>query len=1255
MDEGTDLFMHKSMHKSRVFRALSVRILLFFLSFLILFSLNISLADNHTITNLRAGFWSFDGYHNIDESGNRSGYGYDLLQLIARYANVHYTYLGFDKTLGESLELLEKGEIDLISGVKMTPERIDRFDFSSRNVGDTSTILTVKEGNISVVNGDYSTYDGLRIGLINDGLREKEMDDFAKEHNFSYEAIPFNTTQEMAAALQMGEVDALVSSSLRKLENEWTIDVFNESPIYIAVKKGDYKTLNLIDDAMDRMELEEYHWRTNLDHKYYNSAHTSLPLLTVSERQYLEDNDKASKTFSVLVNLDRYPYSYLENGAVKGIMVDLFARIAEISGIKYEWIITESREEYAECLSGQQADIVIDLTPDFDSAEKLGYKITSEYLTAPFSWIRRTDSDGDIYVAAKLIYTARTPAQFAYENNFHNIEYISYSTEEECLRSVIDGDTDAYCAYTYNAEKIILNDVSGKLSTFVAQTENKFAIGISKYNDYRLTTILNAAISCIEDWEVTEITRRYTAMISPSFSFIELLRSNPSFHVIGILSIISIVFFVLFSSEQFRHHKSLKNTIHSQRMLLDDSLQNMLDVLATAIEFRSSESGYHVQRTREIVLALLKKLRKTYPREFRFSDNAIRQIASAAVLHDVGKIAIPDHILNKPGKLTNEEFEIIKQHTIRGCSLLESIPDMQHEPLYQYAWDICRWHHERWDGKGYPDGLVGEEIPIWTQVASIADVYDALTASRVYKTAYSPEKAIEMIVNGECGSFNPKLLNVFLSVAPQLHTETRKSNEPIERAPSSSNITSLVLNSFKLLLDNTDSLIFVKDTDLVYRAVSPGFAKAVGLPSEKIMYRSDRELLTDQDLIDRFVNEDYEVLSTGDKFVGKTEIISVTDGLSNYGYTTKYPIRDSLGRNMGILGITKDITAQYYSQRHHQITLKYLHTLPKDMYLFICIDVTGWHIVGEKRQMINGVEFSAHETIEEFSMLSLSRISDRRGEAFTFYSNFNFSSIFDHYHQNRSNFSMEYIRIMPTGIRKWVRDDVNFLIDPVTGHLCMTIGVYDIQERKEDQHRLIMQAERDALTNLLNRGACIRLCNERLFSAENEKHALFMIDIDNYKLINDTLGHVAGDQFLSTVGKILMDNFRSSDILGRIGGDEFIILMTDVTNEKFVHEKAEQLKQAFGTVLETVFRAIEKVRETDHLYDLIEDAYEQARQNISSVKRSDPPRISASIGISLFPQDGSTREELYAHADEAMYRVKRMGKNGYLFYSSIKK
>lgn len=223
--------------------------------------------------------------------------------------------------------------------------------------------------------------------------------------------------------------------------------------------------------------------------------------------------------------------------------------------------------------------------------------------------------------------------------------------------------------------------------------------------------------------------------------------------------------------ELFQARKRLNSVVEKQRSeILEQSRRilelslGMIEALSTAIEFRSGESGEHVRRIHDITKFMLEKTKLGRG----LSQEKISHIALASIMHDVGKIAIPDAILNKPGRLTPEEFEIMKTHTVQGCTLLEKIPQLRSLPAFEYAYDIARHHHERWDGRGYPDGLKGSEISVWSQIVSLADVYDALVSKRVYKDAFGFDEAVQMILDGKCGAFSPELLDCFLSVEPQI-------------------------------------------------------------------------------------------------------------------------------------------------------------------------------------------------------------------------------------------------------------------------------------------------------------------------------------------------------------------------------------------------------------------------------------------------------------------------------------------------------
>lgn len=218
--------------------------------------------------------------------------------------------------------------------------------------------------------------------------------------------------------------------------------------------------------------------------------------------------------------------------------------------------------------------------------------------------------------------------------------------------------------------------------------------------------------------------------------------------------------------ELFEHRISLEETLKQRTIELHESKQKLenfngflVNTLSSVAEFRSFDSSEHIGRVKFFTKTILKYLRRFHP-EYGITRAMAEQIVNASALHDIGKLAIADSILMKPGKLTKEEFEVMKTHTTLGCKMLENLIQEKND-FYQYCYDICKYHHEKYDGKGYPEGLKGEEIPIWAQVVSLVDVYDSLVSKRVYKAPYATEEAARMINDGECGQFSPVVLDCF--------------------------------------------------------------------------------------------------------------------------------------------------------------------------------------------------------------------------------------------------------------------------------------------------------------------------------------------------------------------------------------------------------------------------------------------------------------------------------------------------------------
>ena len=226
----------------------------------------------------------------------------------------------------------------------------------------------------------------------------------------------------------------------------------------------------------------------------------------------------------------------------------------------------------------------------------------------------------------------------------------------------------------------------------------------------------------------------------------------------------------------YAKQRRLVQMVSDQIRARENNTDMLVGVLSHIVEFRNGESGAHVRHIRiitELLLHRLLEISSQYPITAEQQDN----IPLASALHDIGKIGIDEKILNKPGKLTPEEFEVVKTHSMLGAEMLHQLENFNEQPLLQTAYEITRWHHERWDGRGYPDGLKGDAIPISAQLVALADVYDALTSERCYKKAFSHEKAVQMILNGECGAFNPLLLQCLTDMQTDLKVQLQQRTQ----------------------------------------------------------------------------------------------------------------------------------------------------------------------------------------------------------------------------------------------------------------------------------------------------------------------------------------------------------------------------------------------------------------------------------------------------------------------------------------------
>ena len=313
-------------------------------------------SDNQTV---RAGIFDFEGYHMKDEDGRLTGYGIEFLNLVSEYSRLNFEYTGYDNTWSEMLDMLENGEIDVLTSARRNSEREKKFDFSYP-IGRNDTVLSVRLDNTKIHSSDYRTYDGMVVGQLTGSSQNQSLVNFAERKGFSYLIKEYDDADMLTSALQNGEVDAILSSDLRKSENEKTLDIIEEDNFYAIVRKGDTELLDEINYAIEQMDLNEGDWKNLLFYQYYGPVYSSVLTFTEREKEYIREIVSGEKHITITALGDREPYSYVENGELKGILLDYFSYIMELAGLPYEVVIPEDKEDYYNIANTNGVDIVID-------------------------------------------------------------------------------------------------------------------------------------------------------------------------------------------------------------------------------------------------------------------------------------------------------------------------------------------------------------------------------------------------------------------------------------------------------------------------------------------------------------------------------------------------------------------------------------------------------------------------------------------------------------------------------------------------------------------------------------------------------------------------------------------------------------------------------------------------------------------------------------------------------------------------------
>ena len=574
----------------------------------------------------------------------------------------------------------------------------------------------------------------------------------------------------------------------------------------------------------------------------------------------------------------------------------------------------------------------------------------------------------------------------------------------------------------------------------------------------------------------------------------------------------------------------------------------MISILSHVVEFRNSESGLHVLHIRTLTDLLLHQLVQKTDR-YQLDESDIALISTASALHDIGKIVIPEEILNKPGRLTEEEYATIKTHTTEGSRILKGLAIGQDEPLVKVAHAICRWHHERWDGGGYPDRLKGDEIPIAAQVVSLADVYDALTSERCYKHAYDHDTALRMILNGECGAFNPLLLDCLRESSEQLRTELTRSEWDRGFRQETHRLSEEILHREALPRENHSQLLLEQEKERTdfYAAQCGGI-------------RFDYDLLAGSVTVYDYHAEPLQQKTVTDFAQGK--------GLGFLNEQDRRKLSKAISRaTPEAPDVVLPVMVQRDGKPHlHRMAL---HTIWSGAGVRRCVNVLG-HLTDEQHRVEHQAELLTAIDPEEDPARFLRRLQGI----------FDVVRLVDPEHRKVLALDSDGILTEKPGnchmvwnkdtrcencisakayARKTILNKIEFKDEEayfviskyieVGGRGCMLELVTRLTDGRwldMGGHRLLLDRcngmERSAFVDPLT-GAYTRRYFDK-FLAGGEMHGgVAMIDVNQFKSVNDSFGHLVGDEALQTVAAAMQSCLRQTDILIRYGGDEFLLLM----------------------------------------------------------------------------------------------------------------
>ena len=477
---------------------------------------------------IRVGYFAFPGYHELHQSENGpqgSGYGFDFLQLLRRYTNLNYQYVGYEDSWQEMQQMLRDGQIDMVTSARKTSQREKEFAFSNP-IGTSYAELSVRSGNSRFQLNDYGSFEGMTIGVLKANSRNEDLAALAREKGFTYYAVEYDEEAELTEALRNGEVDGIVASSLRKHTGEKIVARFALEEFYAIVRKEDTDLLEEINRGIEQMDQNEGDWRNKLYYKYTTSNLESVLSFTQEERDYIRAVQSGEKVITACAQPDRDPYSYVEDGKLVGIIPDYFDYLMEMAGLPYTVMVAQDRAQYYDWARNNAADIYMDISPERSTILEADSGISTDpYIQLTMSRVTKKDFHGTIHTVAVAYNQIYDGSDIDLSEN---VQTIPYDTRRDAMQAVRDGTADACYVYTYMAEKFVNQDPDGELIFHIVnQPASGLSITIRPTTDHALISILNKCLKADPSMVMDELVEKYTRYEQGNVTLTQFASKNP--------------------------------------------------------------------------------------------------------------------------------------------------------------------------------------------------------------------------------------------------------------------------------------------------------------------------------------------------------------------------------------------------------------------------------------------------------------------------------------------------------------------------------------------------------------------------------------------------------------------------------------------------------------------------------------------------------------------------------------------------------